>query len=212
MRPVLVSQRLIRADGHNEVRDALDVRWASFLAAAGLLALPMPVRSGVREFAAAIDDIAGVILTGGNDLASVCDDPLSAQRDAFEFGLCAAAEEKGWPVLGVCRGLQVLAHRAGMPLERVAGHVATRHEIAVDAGARWLAPHDGRDVNSYHGFAPVTASAADYAVVGRSGDGVIEGIEHRRLPIAGIMWHPEREAVFHTADIALFRDFFGGRP
>lgn len=210
MRPVLVSQRLVRASGYDEVRDALDIRWAPFLNAAGFVAVPLPSGGDIAAFLASFSDIAGVVLSGGNDLAGVNDDPLSEARDAFEHELCDVAAARHWPVLGVCRGLQLIAARTGMALEAVSGHVATRHDVTIEAGGRWLQSAAARSVNSYHGFAPSGAEPDDFVILGRSADGVIEAMEHRDLPVAAIMWHPEREDRFDPADIALFRHFFGG--
>ena len=107
----------------------------------------------------------------------------------------------GLPVLGVCRGMQVLVDACGGTLRRVPGHVAVEHAIRSEDGS-----YD--TVNSYHSFAapdlpePLAATA-------RAADGVVEAVRHRSLPFRGIMWHPERYAAPRAADIALFRRIFG---
>jgi N5-(cytidine 5'-diphosphoramidyl)-L-glutamine hydrolase len=207
-RPLLVTQRLVACDGRDEVREALDRRWATFLAGLGFLPIPLP--SGVRV-ESYIEQLkpAGVLLTGGNDLASVGGDALSVQRDAFERGLLDAAEARGLPVLGVCRGMQLLCERAGFSIEPCTGHVATLHGLEPSAEARYSTLREPRMANSFHQFAARRSRGAPFAVVLRSADGVAEAVEHESRPIVGIMWHPERYSTPRAIDQDLFRQVFG---
>jgi putative glutamine amidotransferase len=202
---VLVTQRLVRAAEYPEERDALDVRWPLFLREAGLVAIPVPSNVEVAPFLAAVGDCAGLVLTGGNDLSAVTDDALSRRRDDFELRLLSAIEGRGKPILGVCRGLQLLAHRSGAAVARLDGHAGTRHGVTVTPESAWLTAHDGREVNSYHGFG---LHASSWRVAARAEDGTIEALEHPERRLLGIMWHPEREQPFHAADVRLFREFF----
>lgn len=211
MRPVLVTQRLIEAQGYHEIRDALDVRWTPFLAAAGLMAVPIPESADIESFAGTFPDLAGIVLSGGNDISLVSDDVLSRRRDRFEGALCDFAARAGLPVLGVCRGLQFLGVQAGMTLQQVSGHVATRHRISVTPESRWLTASNDREVNSFHAFAPVPQADVGLRAVATSDDGAVEALESPDGRCLGIMWHPEREPDFAETDIALFNTFFGAR-
>ena len=103
----------------------------------------------------------------------------------------------------------------GGSLSDVSGHVAVRHAVvpydpASGALAPWLeALPVGGMVNSYHGqgIAPGDLAPLLRAVL-RSEDGLIEAAEHRLLPWAGIMWHPEREPALTGADRALLTTLF----
>jgi putative glutamine amidotransferase len=198
MKVVALTQRVSVVPGYGERRDCLDQAWTKFLAACGLLPLLLP---NVTETALAlceVADIAGLVLTGGNDLALLGGD--APERDAVEYALLDRAERRELPVLGVCRGMQVIQQRSGIPLRRVEGHVRQRQTIRVNG--------EPREVNSYHHFAafhsrpPLDAWAV-------ADDGVVKAIRHSALPITGIMWHPERCAPFSPADVALFRRVFG---
>ncbi len=202
MRPMLVSGRLDSAQGYEETRDALDIRWAPLLAAVDLFPVLVPVGGPLKAYAG-LSDIAGLLLTGGNDLVAAGGGALSELRDGREAQLLHEATLRGWPVLGICRGLQFLGLEAGMTVAAVSGHVATKHEIEVSAHARWLRP-GVREVNSFHGFAPM-GETRGASIVGTAADGVVEALEHPTRPWVGIGWHPEREAAPDPLDLDLLR-------
>lgn len=198
MKAVAITQRVSIVPAYGERRDCLDQAWTKFLAACGLLPVLLP---NVAEAALAICGdarIAGLVLTGGNDLAVLGGD--APERDAVENAMLDLAERRGLPVLGVCRGMQMIQQRFAVPLRRVEGHVAQRQLILVDG--------ELREVNSYHHFAAFD-SRPPLDVWAVAGDGVVKAIRHSAQPITGIMWHPERSSPFSPADVVLFRQVFG---
>ncbi len=197
MKVVAITQRVAEFGAHRERRDCLDQAWPRFLAACGLRSLAIP-----NVLDVALDwcrgDIAGLILTGGNDLAALGGD--APERDAVELATLELVLGRGLPVVGVCRGMQVLQHRAGVPLQRVSGHVTGHQRILVEG--------EPTDVNSYHHFgARETRPPLDVWAVAE--DGVIKAVRADMQPITGIMWHPERNTPFAPSDIALFSRLFG---
>lgn len=197
MRAVAVTQRVSVVPAYGERRDCLDQAWTKFLAACGLLPVLLP---NVTEAALALcggAGVAGLVLTGGNDLAELGGD--APERDAVENALLDLAQRRRLPVLGVCRGMQVIQRRFAIPLRRVEGHVAQRQVIRIDG--------ETKEVNSYHHFAAFE-SQPPLEVWAVAQDGVVKAIRHSAEPITGIMWHPERSAPFSAADVALFRQVF----
>lgn len=201
---VLVTQRLTECEAYPEVRECLDRRWGVFFQALGLL--PVPVAHAV-ELEAYMDLLrpVGVVLTGGNDLSSVGGGALSRDRDDLEGRLVERALARELPIVGVCRGMQLLAQRAGFALERCAGHVAREHGLVAAAPSRYPALSEHTSVNSFHNFAVRGRPGAGLEVTLASEDGVAEAVEHPTLPLVGIMWHPERYAKPRRADLELFR-------
>lgn len=190
-----VSQRVDVVPGRDERRDALDQRVALWLAAADCRAYPVPnALGGELAVHAWLDGLrpGGIVLSGGNDLGR------EPSRDATETALLAYARERGLPVLGVCRGMQVLAHLAGTGLKPVSGHVRATHSLAGEITG---------PANSFHDFA-LAAVPAGYRVLARSDDGEIEAMAHEGLPWEGWMWHPEREPTFLQRDLARLRALF----
>ena len=197
MKKVAITQRVSVVPEYGERRDCLDQAWPRFLAACGLmpLALPNVVEVAVALFTDA--DVAGLVLTGGNDLAALGGD--APERDATENALLDLAESRGLPVLGVCRGMQMIQQRCTVPLQGVEGHVTANQVIRVN-GKRAA-------VNSYHRFGALE-SRPPLDVWAVADDGVVKAIQHADRSITGIMWHPERIDPFAAEDIALFRRVF----
>lgn len=193
MKVVLVSQRVEVLAEHGERRDALDQRLLDWVAASGLLPVPVPNRLACVEPLWTRLQPAAVVLSGGNDLVAYGGD--APERDAVELALLSHAMHEEVPLFGVCRGAQLLLAAFGNRLERVPGHVGTCHALVGDG---W-----GRSVNSYHAWGCRRLSAP-LCVLARSEDGVIEAFGHADLPLLGVMWHPEREAPFDEHDRALF--------
>jgi putative glutamine amidotransferase len=197
MKSVAITQRVTVVPEYGERRDCLDQAWPRFIAACGLLPLPLP---NVVEVALAMcrdSDLAGLVLTGGNDLAALGGD--APERDATENALLDAAESRGLPVLGVCRGMQLIQQRCAVPLQRVEGHVTRRQIVHIDG--------EPTEVNSYHRFG-ARESRPPLEVWAVAADGVVKAIRHTARPTIGIMWHPERNTPFTANDVALFRRVF----
>ena len=197
MKLIAVTQRVDVIPAYGERRDGCDQHWAEFLTVCGLVPLFLPNHVTSAQSLLSALPIAGLLLTGGNDLAAY--EGNASERDAVETLAVDRMLAAALPVAGVCRGMQFLLDKFGANLDQVDGHVASRHSVS--------GPDGGREVNSYHRWAarhpgPILVASA------RSADGVVEAVRHPGEPILGIMWHPEREASPQAHDIALFRDFF----
>lgn len=136
-----------------------------------------------------LDVVDGMVLTGGDDLG------VDPDRDAEEAALVHAAGAAGVPLLGVCRGLQVLAVALGGRLGDVPGHVhpARGHVVTTRPGSV---------VHGLLGAAVTTSALHQQAVVDPGPDaratawamdGTIEAVEPAdpAVPALGVQWHPE---------------------
>ncbi|ALE81294.1 glutamine amidotransferase [Pseudonocardia sp. AL041005-10] len=165
--------------------------------------------------------LSAVVISGGQDMHPACwggdtsvvrdIDPRSnpmvhdRERDDYEVALVREALDRGIPVLGVCRGMQVLNVALGGSLvpdlpEGAIGHLspdvaptdgAVDHVVTFEDGSL-AAQILGGDVitNSWHHQA-VGRCGAGVAVTGRTADGVVESIEVPGHPVLGVQWHPE---------------------
>jgi len=210
MKRIGLTQRVDVAAGHGERRDGLDQKWAGLLL--GLGYCPVPLANDVQdvgEYLAALS-LDGVVLTGGNDLveAEGASD-VAPERDRFEHLLLDLFTAQRLPVLGVCRGLQLMAVYYGGGLKRVAGHVAQRHTVALDSRFFEDCP-TSIEVNSFHQFAiDESGLSSQLKAIAWAKDGTIEAVVHEELPQFGVMWHPEREAFLAGHDLLMIRRVFG---
>jgi putative glutamine amidotransferase len=198
-----VTQRALPPNAFGERQDALDPRWHTFLAECGLVGVPLPNDPALAPCTARTLDLAGLLLTGGQNLARYGGD--AARRDETEQALLAWAMSAHRPVFGVCRGMQLILDAFGSGLVPVDGHVAVEHEALIDGVPT--------TVNCYHRLAAVRV-AEPLVVTGTRGD-VVEAVRHRLAPVRGIMWHPERRTVGdpgRSAEASMFGRFFAEVP
>jgi putative glutamine amidotransferase len=201
-----LTQRVEVVADYGERRDALDQNWARLVARAGFLPVPLsnPLAEGDVGRSLDVLHLGGIILTGGNDVARLADARNPApERDRFEWALLAAALDRRVPVLGVCRGMQVINLCQGGELSPIEGHAGTRHRLEWEGRPR--------EVGSYHDYAVREEGlGAGLQVTARCEDQSIEAVRHESGALYGVMWHPEREDPFREEDLRFLRAFFGG--
>ena len=103
------------------------------------------------------------------------------------------AIKKNIPVLGVCRGLQLINKYFGGSFVQIENHVATHHNVNFKKS--WESIYGNKNkVNSYHmnGIDPIDL-AEGLIPTAFDSDGYVEGFYHDNLTIASVMWHPERK-------------------
>jgi len=192
-----LSQRVTLEESTQERRDALDQQWAGFLNNCGVCPFLIPNHPPtVRDILSSVP-LAGIILTGGNNLQKYGGD--APERDETETLLFEWALKKDLPLLGVCRGMQFIQNYYEISLQLVPDHVTPKQTI-------WM---DGRsmEVNSYHNYG--TKDNKDpLKIWAKAEDGVVEAVLHQTANIRAIMWHPERTHPFSPFDIQLVQSLF----
>ena len=191
-RRIAVTQRVDAVADRDERRDALDQEWCRLLAEHG--ALPVLVPNVLADVVAFLEALAvdGVILTGGNDLPGLQGASADApERDACERAVLGWCSERQIPLVGVCRGMQLLVQEYGGQLDPISNHVGVMHPLVVTSAA--LPEIQERTVNSFHAFGSVASDVGpELEVLAYAPDGVVEMVRHRQRPQWGMMWHPER--------------------
>jgi len=196
MKRIGISQRICRDEKSGEKRDCLAHDWYAFLSVLGVNWTPLPNhRQSVLRLCSELE-LDGILLTGGDDVG------VHPERDETEYALLEWTRKRQLPVIGVCRGFQLLHLWLGGALKECspARHRAQRHVIRFTDGSE-------REVNSFHNFTPQKIASPtelnELAIC--AADGTLEAACSANM--LGIMWHPEREPDPALADIRLFRDF-----
>jgi putative glutamine amidotransferase len=179
-----------------------------------------------------IDSIDFLLLPGGDDIDPALynekNNGLSLnvcpERDLMEFYLLEKAFEKKIPVLGICRGCQVINVFMGGTLYQDMGkenagsidHVNSSretgflsHSVNIEKGSFLYSMYNSAkiQVNSRHHQA-VKKVSQELTVSALSDDGIVEGIESAAMKILGVQWHPENLIDLGQEFNSLFRNFF----
>ncbi len=207
-------------DVHASFLPAIYMQGVNLAGGTAVLLPPQPVEAADRV----LDGLDGLIITGGRDMDPehygqqrhpATDEPVQANRDrdAWEMALVRGAIRRGLPVLGICRGAQVMNVALGGTLHQhlpdVIGH--TGHQLG-DAVFSTSSVHtvpgtrlasligDSSDAQCYHHQA-IDRLGDGLVVSAQDADGVIEGVE---IPgedfVLAVQWHPEER----LDDIRLF--------
>lgn len=204
--PILVSVRQDHQKDYHEIRDSLDVAWYSLLKRANLYPIIIPNNTEFAHHIVNHTDYAGLLLTGGNSLAKYGGNAV--QRDDTETYLIDTIIKEKKPLMGVCRGMQMLLDYFGNTLEEVEGHVAAEHPLSdLDASPFGQYAESLKQVNSYHNQGAYSANS--FKVIARANDQLIEAIQHTELPIFGMMWHPERDPEHLEVHAHWLKNVFG---
>ena len=187
-----VTQRVEICENYGEVRDCLDQEWTNLINVAGfdLVIIPNAIRN--IENWLENKNVSGIILTGGNDLSHLINAKNPApNRDETERKILKWVSKNKVPVLGVCRGMQLMNDFLSGSLSRIEFHSGLNHEIKVIENK--IISESLSSVNSYHDWGIFEDDLSPkLKVIATASDGSIEAVEHRYLPWIGVMWHPER--------------------
>jgi putative glutamine amidotransferase len=179
-----------------------------------------------------LNRIDGLILTGGVDVNPLFYDEephpklgtVDPLRDNFEVALAQEALDSGIPIIGICRGMQLLNVVAGgklhqdIPSLNISNAINHRqqapawsfsHKVVIEEGTRLekIIGQKETFVNSFHHQA-VKTIAPGFIVSARSSDGIIEAIEKDdSCFIIGVQWHPEGLSNEDSRMFAIFESF-----
>lgn len=193
-----------------------------------------PVEGFEARLSAVLDCCDGLLLAGGTDIhPQTYGSPASGQahdpdpgRDQLEARLISKAARRGLPVLGICRGFQMLNVAYGGSLSQHRPHTASTATgnqqlllevttVAVEPGTRLGKILSDATVSVYCLHHQVIDRVGDgLSVSGVAVDGLIEAVEDPAAPfVIGVAWHPEQmlESAQAQAIYRAFTEAAGGR-
>lgn len=162
-----------------------------------------------------IEMVDGLLLSGGQDVApkNYGEEPtpklgdIFPERDDFEYALLKAALEAKKPILGICRGLQIINTYFNGSLYQDLSYIGTEvlkhnqvnspsmvtHSVTLDKSSKLfdIFGEEKIRVNSFHHQA-VKKVGDGLAISAKAPDGVVEAIEKNDYPfLVAVQWHPE---------------------
>lgn len=194
-RKIGITLRVETVEKYNEKRDAISQQWTEFLERAN--SIPVFIPNTLKDTKSYLTEMQldAIILSGGDNKG---DDP---GRDKTEKEILEFCMENHVPILGVCRGMQVINDFFGgsQITSDNAVHAGKDHQITLQDKSFVDDYNVGKiNVNSFHhNLIPKENIGKDLQVFAVSDiDSTIEGFYHKKLPIIGVMWHPERDKDF----------------
>jgi len=195
-----ISLRVENIEKYNEKRDAISQDWIKFCNRAGFMPILIPNNLiDIKGFLKSIN-LDMLIFSGGDNIGD------DLERDKTEKNMIEFAIENKIPSFGVCRGMQFFNKYFGGKIEHGLNktHVKTRHKIKF-TDEKIFGRKSGL-VNSFHeNLVKSEILGKDLVSFGISNhDNSIEAFYHKKYPLIGIMWHPEREQNFER-EFKLFK-------
>ncbi|MCL5959875.1 MAG: gamma-glutamyl-gamma-aminobutyrate hydrolase family protein [Chloroflexi bacterium] len=214
--------------GYEVTSDVAYVEFGDVLVGCGAVPILLPLSAPAALVGEYLKLIDGLILTGGADIGAVTNDRIEplvggvdARKDSFEWHLCGLALHCQIPLLGICRGLQMINVFLGgtlypdLPtdLGTDVSHTAppdadpAAHDISISANSVVADLFEGTSgrVNSYHHQGIRQLAPALHATA-TAPDGLIEAVEsaiYRRM--LAVQFHPEMSYQEHEPSLRVFQ-------
>ncbi len=188
-----ISSRTMMVDGVNKL--FVNQRYLNYLNLYGFKCIILPLKLDDEI----LDLCDGFLITGGNDSNPLyynqqlhpTSELVEPEVDEADLKIIKYAVKHNKPLLGICRGLQVIniAFKGSLHQD-IPNHRKVNHPIYIDSSRLIPTLDKVEEANSYHHQA-IDSLGVGLAVVARANDNIIEIIEHTSLPIIAVQFHPE---------------------
>lgn len=209
----------------------LTVDYSSSVIEAGGLPIYIPISSlNEEDIELYLNKIDGLIFSGGHDIhPKYYDEKIkydnvkpNIKRDKFEMKLLSKAIERKKPILGICRGLQLInIYFGGKLFQDIKEDKNTNIDHRGSVKEKTKQAHevnlkDGLLLNRIYNESKLLVNSVHHQAISKLGDGlvanaksndsIIEGIEHKDYPfIIGVQWHPEMLFESYNEHIKIFK-------
>ena len=191
MKRIGISSRIMNIEKFDEKRDAISHDWIDFLQKLEILPIIIPNKlKDIDEYISTLN-LDGIVLSGGDNIGEF------PERDKTEIRIIDYSTRNNIPILGVCRGMQLINDFFNGKNVRSdnLNHVGKYHSVKVKNSNFKDILGEELEVNSFHNnLIKKEDVGQELEIFAESEeDSTIEGYFHKRYPIIGVMWHPERD-------------------
>ena len=193
MKKIGISLRVELIEKYDEKRDSISHDWINFLQK--IDCIPILIPNNLHNVENYITDLNldAIILSGGDNIGDF------PERDKTENSILEFGIKNAIPILGVCRGMQIINYYFEGSVQKNASldHVGKSHSIDVVKNSLIKTLKKSKlNVNSFHNnLIKKDEIGKDLEIFALSEiDNSVEGYLHKKHPIMGVMWHPERDS------------------
>jgi len=215
------TSRIVFAENYNEERDALSHDWTKFSESIDITPVSIPNNLVNIEDFILETNLRAIILTGGGDCPASIDDfdkSIDRKRNVTELKIIEYSIKNHVPLIGICRGFQILNIFFGGTLTRnIFDHKKINNDHVNSETIIKLVnldlsedPEDIiRSVKCFHNDGIISSDLSQDLIPFATAENgnLIEAFRHKNLPIIGVQWHPEREATFSVFNNNLITNF-----
>ncbi|WP_125154326.1 gamma-glutamyl-gamma-aminobutyrate hydrolase family protein [Clostridium rectalis] len=228
MKPIiLISSVLNLKDSKNNY--LLNKNYVDAIRSAGGIPILAPVTNDLNDIKLYVSMCDGLLLPGGEDVSPIIleEEPLrgigyiNIERDKFEFELFNEFRKHKKPILGICKGCQIIALSTGGKIYQdifiqhgnTIEHSQPEeqldelfHSVSIDENSKLYELFNSSKirVNSWHHQA-ISSIGKNMKVTAKSIDGIIEAVESLDGLIMGIQWHPELLFKKHRKQLSIYK-------
>lgn len=186
-----ISSRIMNIEKFEEKRDAISHDWIDFLQKLEFLPIIIPNKLKNIEGYISTLNLEGIILSGGDNFGEF------PERDKTEIRIIDYSTKNNIPILGVCRGMQLINEffNGENIKNNNSMHVGKSHNVKIKNSNFKNILGEELEVNSFHNnLIKKEGIGQELEIFAESEiDSTIEGYFHKKYPIIGVMWHPERD-------------------